>query len=167
MARAGPRVDGGVLLLQGDADAIVVGTPEWLAWLDAATVFRFAGENGSFTARKERGGRTGHYWRAYIAQGGELRRMYLGRSRDLTLDRLNAAAQTLGLAATQMASSAGRAPRTTSSAVDSPGVAGGAIPSLTTHLLVTKLYIPQPPPNVSFGTSLQGLHALHLVCDAW
>jgi LuxR family maltose regulon positive regulatory protein len=57
--------------------------------LEQATAFAFAGESGRFTARKERRGRAGWYWKAFRKQAGQVRSAYLGKSADLTLDRLN------------------------------------------------------------------------------
>ena len=75
---------------------ILVGTPDWYAWLATATTFRFRNEHAIFTARRERASnrRGGWYWKAYSFQGGKRHRVYLGRAEDLTLDHLNAAAQT-------------------------------------------------------------------------
>jgi hypothetical protein len=96
VARATPRIHGEILLLPGQpTDLIAVGTPAWFAWLEAATTFAFADAAGSFTARKERSGRSGAYWKAYRIRGGMLRRAYLGKSLDLTLVRLQASAQEL------------------------------------------------------------------------
>src|SRR5829696_4608335 len=93
MARATPRIHGTILLQSGQStDSIEVGTPAWFAWLEAATTFAFAEAAGSFTARKERSGRSGAYWKAYRMRGGLLRRAYLGKSSELTLVRLQAAA---------------------------------------------------------------------------
>jgi LuxR family transcriptional regulator, maltose regulon positive regulatory protein len=101
MARSTPRVEGGALLgLEGQAGAIVVGTPAWYAWLEQATTFAFSAEQGSFTARKERSGRSGWYWKAYRKHQGTLHRAYLGKSADLTLDRLTAIASELAGRAT-------------------------------------------------------------------
>src|SRR6266545_7306095 len=96
VARATPRINGNILLLPGQpTDPIEVGTTAWFVWLEAATTFAFADAAGSFTARKERSGRSGAYWKAYRMRGGMLRRAYLGKSSDLTLVRLQSAAQEL------------------------------------------------------------------------
>lgn len=66
MARTTPRVEDGTLVAApGVTDAIVIGTAAWYVWLEQATTFAFAGVGGTFTARKERRGRTGWYWKAY------------------------------------------------------------------------------------------------------
>src|SRR3954470_25018886 len=76
------------------AEAILVGSPAWYDWLAGATSFAFVGEYGNFTAHKERRGATREYWKAYRHRG-RLYRAYLGKSAELTLDRLNAVAAEL------------------------------------------------------------------------
>src|SRR5262245_11649747 len=99
MARTTPRVERSTLIVAaGDARTIVVGTPDWYDWLERATSFAFVGEQGSFTAREERSARAGGFWKAYRKQAGTLRSAYLGKSADLTLDRLNAVALNLASA---------------------------------------------------------------------
>jgi LuxR family maltose regulon positive regulatory protein len=85
------------LLVQSDTTggAIPVGSPAWYAWLADATSFLFRSNDGTFTAHKERRGPTQEYWKAYRRRAGRLHRVYLGRSEELTLDRLNAAAEEL------------------------------------------------------------------------
>jgi LuxR family maltose regulon positive regulatory protein len=96
VARNTPHVDGAILVgRDGAVGNITVGSPAWYAWLEDASTFAFASAQGSFTARKERSGRTGWYWKAYRKQKGTLHRTYLGKSADLTLDRLNAIASEL------------------------------------------------------------------------
>src|SRR5260370_13103309 len=53
--------------------------------------------HGTFTARKEQAGnkRGGRYWKAYRRRNGKLHRAYLGKSEELTLERLNAIAAAL------------------------------------------------------------------------
>jgi hypothetical protein len=77
------------------AEAILVGSPAWYTWLTGATSFAFVGEYGSFTAHKERRGAKREYWKASRHRGGRLYRAYLGKSTELTLDRLNAVAAEL------------------------------------------------------------------------
>ena len=99
MARMTPRVQDGILALPRDDQVckLAVGTPAWFAWLAEASAFAFRCPEGSFTARKERAGhgRGGWYWKAYRKRTGRLHRVYLGRSENLTLDRLQAAAAAL------------------------------------------------------------------------
>jgi LuxR family maltose regulon positive regulatory protein len=59
-----------------------VETPAWYAWLEQASTFVFQGQQGIFTARKERvaNGRGDQYWRAYRRHKGKLHRVYLGKT---------------------------------------------------------------------------------------
>jgi class 3 adenylate cyclase len=79
---------------------IAVGSPAWFGWLETAAGFTFACAHGTFTARRERSssGRGGWYWRAYQRHGGKLRRAYLGKAAELTLERLQTVAAQLAAA---------------------------------------------------------------------
>jgi predicted ATPase/DNA-binding CsgD family transcriptional regulator len=81
----------------GQDHRLPVGTPAWYAWLNTARTFAFRSALGTFTARKEQASnkRGGGYWRAYRKRNGKLHRVYLGKSEELTRDRLNTAAMTL------------------------------------------------------------------------
>ena len=79
----------------GSGDAITVGSPAWYAWLAGATSFTFRGNHGTFTAHKERRSSTQEYWKAYRRRAGRLYRVYLGKSGELSLERLNAVAAEL------------------------------------------------------------------------
>jgi LuxR family maltose regulon positive regulatory protein len=71
-----------------------VGSAEWFAWLDRVNTFFFTDATSPFTARKQqRSGRW--YWYAQRRQHGRLSSVYVGKSGDLTLERLQAAAQML------------------------------------------------------------------------
>src|SRR5215212_7557953 len=96
MARETPRVDGATLIDGTDAaQAILVGTLAWYAWLDRATTFAFVDASGRFTARKERRHGTAGYWKAYRKRAGVVRSAYLGKTPELALERLQAAAAAL------------------------------------------------------------------------
>ncbi len=99
MRQAIAIVQDGTLTYQRDGheQTLVVGTPAWYAWLHTATVFTFCSDGGKFMARREQAGnkRGGWYWRAYYRLADKLRRVYLGKSEELTLARLNAVAATL------------------------------------------------------------------------
>jgi LuxR family transcriptional regulator, maltose regulon positive regulatory protein len=100
MARTTPRVEGSTLVSgAGDAGTIAIGTPAWYAWLEQATTFAVATVGGTFTARKERIARAGGYWKAYRKRAGKVHSAYLGKSADLTLERLQAVAASLANAA--------------------------------------------------------------------
>src|SRR5213078_1556209 len=76
------------------AETIVVGTAEWYAWLEHHCSFRLEKDCTAFTARKEkRPG--GMYWYAYRRKQGKLCSAYLGKSEELTLERLSSVAETL------------------------------------------------------------------------
>src|SRR5258708_16823981 len=92
-------VQDGRLVYEQDGQRVTatVDSPSWYAWLETATTFTFACEEGTFTARKARAGnqRGGWYWRAYRRQHGRLSRCYLGISANLTLPCLCEAARRL------------------------------------------------------------------------
>jgi LuxR family transcriptional regulator, maltose regulon positive regulatory protein len=69
---------------------------QWRAWLAACSSFSFQGQSGRLTLRKEyrRRGKD-HYWYAYHRIGGRLAKQYVGRTEDVTLERLEAAARAL------------------------------------------------------------------------
>ncbi len=99
MVQTTPIVRGDTLSYQqeGHEQTLVVGSAVWYAWLRMATVFAFRSDSSTFQVRKEQAGnkRGGWYWRAYHKRHGKLRRVYLGKSEELTLERLNAVAATL------------------------------------------------------------------------
>ena len=76
---------------------LTVGTPEWFAWLAEAETFAFTSSHGTFTARKEQAGnrRGGWYWKAYRKAGGKLASAYLGKSDNVTVERLRMVATKL------------------------------------------------------------------------
>src|SRR5579872_343141 len=69
---------------------VEIGTPEWATLLEAPETTRFVYEQDGvrFTARRERQGR---YWYAYRRCGGRLRKLYLGKTAELTRARLGVA----------------------------------------------------------------------------
>jgi predicted ATPase/DNA-binding CsgD family transcriptional regulator len=99
MAQVSPIIQNGILtyLRDGSLVQMVVDSSDWYDWLQTASTFTFRNEHGSFTARKERAGnRRGRlYWRAYHTRNGKLHRIYLGKSGELTLERLRATAAML------------------------------------------------------------------------
>ncbi len=71
---------------------VPVGSTEWYSWLTQHRSFRFEHPSTPYTARREqRPG--GWYWYASRRTEGTLHTLYLGRSEDLTLERLEAVAQ--------------------------------------------------------------------------
>src|SRR5215469_7256577 len=99
MAQTTPIVRNDALIYQrdGEESSLVVETPAWYAWLETVTIFAFSSARGTFTARKEQAGnrRGGWYWKAYRRRNGKLHRAYLGKSEELTLERLNMVAAAL------------------------------------------------------------------------
>jgi predicted ATPase/DNA-binding CsgD family transcriptional regulator len=97
MARTTPVVRGEILTWNVDTHEhqICVGTPAWYAWLEEVSTFAFSSSAGTFTARKESKLHGGAYWKAYRKRDGKLHRAYLGKSEDITLERLNAIAVVL------------------------------------------------------------------------
>src|SRR5215472_3202767 len=99
MAQATPIVQNDVLIYQRDGEecSLAVGTQDWYAWLETVTTFAFSSAYGTFTARKEQAGnkRGGLYWKAYRRRNSKLYRAYLGKSEELTFERLNTIAAAL------------------------------------------------------------------------
>ena len=100
--RSGPGTR--VLYVPGQATGIVVDTPAWFGWLEAATTTSFsypvfdprAGYIVRFmTVRKEARQRGGSYWSVYCRVGQQVRRMYVGKSAMVTQARLEALAEIL------------------------------------------------------------------------
>lgn len=75
---------------------VPVESADWYAWLNAEDTRSFAVRTpqGTFTARRERQ-HGSWYWYAYRTRGAKLRKVYLGKSEELTRDRLNEAAASL------------------------------------------------------------------------
>jgi predicted ATPase/DNA-binding CsgD family transcriptional regulator len=94
-----PYIENQILTYHKDQQIqrLMIGTSAWYRWLQTATTFTYTSDQGSFTARREQAGnkRGGWYWRAYQRHAGRLRRVYLGRTEELTPERLSAAAMQL------------------------------------------------------------------------
>lgn len=82
-----------VQLPSGPERDIRLDTLAWLAWLEAPTTTSFAYPvydpqagyiRGWMTVRKEQRRRGSQYWVAYRRTGGRLRKIYLGKSAELT-----------------------------------------------------------------------------------
>ncbi|HEX3306767.1 MAG TPA: hypothetical protein VHS32_11020, partial [Streptosporangiaceae bacterium] len=132
-----PSVADGLLqgTAAGGAAGLAVGSPGWFAWLadDAVRSFSFRSPAGAYTARKERRRRGGAYWVAYRTAAGRQHKVYLGKGEELTPERLAEVAATL----------AGRISPAAPGA--SPGRMGHGAGGL---LLATKLFVPQPRPDL-------------------
>ena len=88
-----PLVSNDLLLLPdrpGEQQApVIVGSDVWYTWLtsESARSFTFRSQLGTFTARRERK-RNGWYWYIYRKQQGKLHKAYLGKAKELSLERL-------------------------------------------------------------------------------
>jgi hypothetical protein len=99
MNKADYSITAGIMELP-DGHCFEVGTPEWWEWVssDKAESFRFECDHGvkGYRARKESiKSRSGSFWYAYKRIEGKLRKRYLGKSEELTLERLESAAYDL------------------------------------------------------------------------
>ncbi len=81
-------------LLHADASRVKVGSPQWYEWLSSHRKFTFEGEGGHFIAQCETR-RDKAYWYAYRRRGGKLIKVYLGKSEELTPERLQQASFSL------------------------------------------------------------------------
>ncbi len=95
MARSLPRAEDGVLYSPDAVAPITLDSPDWYTWLEQHASFTFVAPQGLITVRKERGRPGGGYWKGYRRQAGKVRTTYVGRSTDLSLARLYAAAGAL------------------------------------------------------------------------
>ena len=86
----------------GTERAIRLESAGWWAWLESATARSFAYPlydqqagyiRGFMTVRKEKRARGGQYWVAYRRTAGVVRKIYLGRSADLTKRHLARSAE--------------------------------------------------------------------------
>jgi predicted ATPase/DNA-binding CsgD family transcriptional regulator len=98
MARSIPRVHDDSLHVPTREDngtsVITLGSAEWGTWVEHSRSFRFEAPHSSFTARKEqRPG--GWYWYAYRRRHGKLHIAYLGKSEELSIERLHTVAAIL------------------------------------------------------------------------
>jgi LuxR family maltose regulon positive regulatory protein len=82
--------DNHLRLLEESSAPILVGSEAWYGWLAAEQHQSFAFKNhlGTFTVRRERQ-RHGWYWYMYHKQEGKLRKAYLGKAKQVTIERLN------------------------------------------------------------------------------
>lgn len=116
-----------------------VGTADWYRWLETARSFAWRGAAGRFTARQE--DRSGsRFWYAYRRQNGALRKTYLGRSSELTAERLAEAARTLAAMARMAEDEAPTAKHAAEAAEKTDG--------WLSPLIATKITAPQSPPSL-------------------
>ena len=92
MSKNLPTVTGKTLHYQeqGRERVVLVGTPDWYAWLQNERAFTFRASSAQVTVRKEQASnrRGGWYWKAYYRRAGKLCSAYLGKSERLSLERL-------------------------------------------------------------------------------
>lgn len=117
---------------------VSLNSPQWGEWLSHHDQFKFKGAAGHFSARRET--RSGcDYWYAYRRRNDKLHKVYLGKSEEITLPRLEQAAANL----------AGKTILShLSLATDSPGISG--YESWLSHSFPTtaKTRPPILPPNL-------------------
>jgi hypothetical protein len=98
-ARQGGRAE--LTDLPAQARGLRLDSPAWAQWLESEAARSFAYPlfdqaagwiAGFMTVRKERRQRGSSYWVAYRRSGGQLRKIYLGRSPQVTGQRLAAVA---------------------------------------------------------------------------
>jgi LuxR family transcriptional regulator, maltose regulon positive regulatory protein len=147
MAHATPHINDGVLTYRDAMQdhTVAVGSPLWWHWLAAegTTTFRFEHPLGHFTARRERK-RDGSYWYAYRTRDRALHKAYLGKSADLTLDRLQEVAAVL---VQRSAAPTPAAHVTSITSTEAAGPLPGALAGVPRDPLVTtKLALPPSRP---------------------
>ena len=74
-------------ILFADSVNLQVGSLQWYEWLLAHKKFSFNGEGGHFIAQCETR-RDKAYWYAYRRRAGKLFKVYLGKTEELTFERL-------------------------------------------------------------------------------
>lgn len=98
MAKDIPVVSDAILVDPSSASPLIsLDSPEWFTWLEAPVTTRFSYAlhnraqgyiDGFMTVRKEKRQRGGAYWTVYRRCGRRLRKVYVGPSAAVTLDRL-------------------------------------------------------------------------------
>jgi predicted ATPase/DNA-binding CsgD family transcriptional regulator len=149
MTRNIPIVREGTLRLQSaedtSTDIISIGTTEWYSWLEQHHSFVFETPRMAFTARKEqRPG--GWYWYAYRRSQGKLHSRYLGKSAELSLQRLDEAAavfERAGAALGEMMPRPQRVSRDQAAQVQPPSI----ITFPATSAVAEHLRVPEPAPT--------------------
>ena len=169
MTQRVPQVIAEVLHTQDEpaGSAIALNSSEWFDWLaqPAHRSFDLHHALGNLTVRKERRQRGGDYWVAYHRSGHRLRKVYLGKSLQLTAARLyEAAAQLAVEGAVPFAPGARAAPGAAALAAATPdlGNQDGLSDGLSAAvLLATKLGIAAPRPRLVRRRRLTGWLARH------
>lgn len=91
-----PSVQAGKLEPE-DGASIKVESQRWFKWLESSPSFRYTPtSNDPYTCRKEKANRgEADYWYGYRKVGGKLHKRYIGKSHDLTVQRLEEVAALL------------------------------------------------------------------------
>jgi LuxR family transcriptional regulator, maltose regulon positive regulatory protein len=145
-----PRVLDDHLIPPDSADqsfpALQVGSEAWYAWLDepATRSFTFHSPQGTLTARREHIHGT-WYWYAHRSREGHRHKIYLGKSEELTLVRLHAAATLLSTESITSPQPHGTVPPLHPAAATA---LSSAISLPSRHLLKTKISVPPPRQNM-------------------
>lgn len=90
-----PEHDQTLVAIFGDTLMLSPQSQEWFDWLSTLPSFAFTGKEGRFTARRETRQRGESYWVAYQRVDGKLRKKYLGKLCELTVEKLEAAARSI------------------------------------------------------------------------
>jgi len=77
-----------------DPSPITVGSPQWFEWLTTHKKFNFQCESGHFIAQSETR-RARDYWYAYRRRDGKLDKIYLGKTGQITCERMEQACVSL------------------------------------------------------------------------
>lgn len=90
MARWNPTIEGTLLVLPpqvrgGVAQYIDVGSAEWFEFLDQGRTFRVPAHNVTIRSETRSGSR---YWYAFQKKNKRLTKVYVGKSKDFTPERL-------------------------------------------------------------------------------
>lgn len=84
-----------LLAVFGNALTFCPESQEWFTWLEGIPSFAFEGREGRFTARRETKQRGEGYWIAYQRYKGKLQKKYLGRTCDLSAEKLEKVARSI------------------------------------------------------------------------
>src|SRR5215469_2902442 len=157
MARSIPTVREGSLQQHigegASTDTISIGTPAWYSWLEQHHSFTFETPRTTFTERKEQrpGGR---YWYAYRRIRGKLHSFYLGKTEELTLERLNAAKEVFERAGAALEGGADQPLRVSSGDTALQVHQGSIIAFPTTSTGAERLREPEPVPKHTLPVQL-------------
>jgi hypothetical protein len=90
-----PEHAGTLFATFGGTLALTPSSWEWFDWLERASSFAFIGKEGRFTARRETKQRGTTYWIAYQRAGTTLHKKYLGKTSELSAEKLEETAESI------------------------------------------------------------------------